>query len=172
MIALLFHFLMSASKNTQINKEFKILSSFNLFHQSIFVFKCLNGTGPSVFNNYFKRLDHVKGTRWNSIDLWIPKLTTESEKRGIYYSGTKILNALPLHIKLKNITFISRVHQKNILGINSYIQHGNTLLDIDILSAFFIYMFTIFRLFIFLFSNSTSLDSRLSLADWTPLITL
>ena len=66
---------------------------------ALFVFECLNGTGPSVFNNYFRILDHAKATRRNSTDLWLPQVRRESGKRGIYYSGTKIFNALSVHIK-------------------------------------------------------------------------
>ena len=62
-----------------------------------FVFKCLNRTGPSVFNKYFKRIDHVKAAIRNSIDLWIPNVRTKSAKRGIDYSGTKIFNTLLVH---------------------------------------------------------------------------
>ena len=35
----------------------------------------------------------------NMIDLVIPKVRMESGKKGIYYSGTKIYNALPLALK-------------------------------------------------------------------------
>ena len=76
--------------------------SMRSIQSALFVFECLNGTGPSVFNYYFRRLDHAKTTRRNSTFLWIPKIRTESGKRGIYYSGKKIFNALPVHIKLKN----------------------------------------------------------------------
>ena len=65
---------------------------------ALFVIECLSGTGQSFFNNYFRRLDHAKTTRRNSTDLWISKLERKVEK-GIYYSGTKIFNALPVHIK-------------------------------------------------------------------------
>ena len=73
-----------------------------------FVFKCLNRTGPSVFNKYFKRIDHVKATRRNSIDLWIPNVRTKSAKRGIDYSGTKIFNTLLVHIKTEKYNIHSK----------------------------------------------------------------
>ena len=61
--------------------------------------KCLNGTAPEVFHNYFMKLEHGKATRRNGTDLRMPKVRTESGKRGIYYSGTKIFNDLPLYLK-------------------------------------------------------------------------
>ncbi len=63
------------------------------------IFKWLNGTAPDVFHNYFMKLEHGKSTRRNRTDLRLPKVRTESGKKGIYYSGTKIFNALPLHLK-------------------------------------------------------------------------
>ena len=69
------------------------------FKVHFFVFECLNRTGPSVFNNYFRGLDHARATRRNSSDLWIPKVRTESGKRVIYYIGAKIFNALSVHYK-------------------------------------------------------------------------
>ena len=43
-----------------------------------FAFKCLNGTAPDVFLNYFMKLKHGNETRRNDIDLWMPKVKTES----------------------------------------------------------------------------------------------
>ena len=52
-----------------------------------------------TYFTYFTRQEHAKATRRNMIDLVIPKVRTESGKKGIYYSGTKIYNALPLALK-------------------------------------------------------------------------
>ena len=64
-----------------------------------FVFKCLNGTAPEALHSYFMKLEHGKTTRPNSADLGVPKIRTESGRRGVYYCGTKIFNNLPLHLK-------------------------------------------------------------------------
>ena len=45
------------------------------------------------------KLEHGKATRRNGMDLRMPKARTESGKRGIYYSGTKIFSDWPLHLK-------------------------------------------------------------------------
>ena len=74
---------------------------------ALFVFECINGTGPSVFNTYFRRPGHAKTTRRNSTNLWIPKARTESGKR-IYYSEAKIFNALPVHIKTEKYRINSK----------------------------------------------------------------
>ena len=63
-----------------------------------FVFKCLNGTAPEVFHNYFMKLEHGKATSVMVRTCGCRKLERKVEK-GIYYSGTKIFNDLPLHLK-------------------------------------------------------------------------
>ena len=64
-----------------------------------FVFRCLNKTAPDVFHDHFEKVDHQKATRVNGRNLKIPKVKTESAKRGFYYSGVRIYNALPTHLK-------------------------------------------------------------------------
>ena len=49
---------------------------------------------------YLRRLDHAE-KRCNSADLLLPKLGTESRRRDLCYGGTKIFNALPLHINIE-----------------------------------------------------------------------
>ena len=64
-----------------------------------FVFRCLNKTAPDVFHDHFEKVGHQKATRVNGRNLKIPKVKTESAKRGFHYSGVRIYNALPTHLK-------------------------------------------------------------------------
>ena len=65
-----------------------------------FVFRCLSKTAPAdVFHDHFEKVDHQKATRVNGRNLKIPKVKTESATRGFYYSGVRIYNALPTHLK-------------------------------------------------------------------------
>ena len=64
-----------------------------------FVFRCLNKTAPDVFHDHFEKVNHQKATRANGQNIKIPKIKTESAKRGLYYSGVKMYNALPTHLK-------------------------------------------------------------------------
>ena len=66
-----------------------------------FVFRYLNKTAPDVFHVHFEKVYHQKATRANGRHLIIPKVKTESAKRGFYYSGAKIYNALPTHLKIE-----------------------------------------------------------------------
>ena len=49
---------------------------------------------------HFRRLSHAE-KRCNNADLLLPKLGTGSRRRDICYGGTKIFNALPLHIYIE-----------------------------------------------------------------------
>ena len=64
-----------------------------------FVFRCLNRTAPDVFYGHFEKVGHQQATRVNGLNLKIPKVKTESPKKGFFYSGVKIYNALPTHLK-------------------------------------------------------------------------
>ena len=83
----------------KMHRVWRSFASMRSIQCADFVFKCLNGTAPEVFHNYFMKLEHGKATRRDGTDLRMPKVRTESGKRGIYYSGTKIFNDLPLHLK-------------------------------------------------------------------------
>ena len=63
------------------------------------IFISLNKTAPDVFHDHFEKVNHQKATRANGQNIKIPKIKTESAKRGLYYSGVKIYNALPTHLK-------------------------------------------------------------------------
>ena len=64
-----------------------------------FVLRCLNKTAPDVFHDYFEKVNHQKATRANGQNITIPKIKTESAKRGLYYSAVRIYNALSTHLK-------------------------------------------------------------------------
>ena len=83
----------------KMHRVWRSFASMRSIQCADFIFKCLNGTAPEVFHNYFMKLEHGKATRRDGTDLRMPKVRTESGKRGIYYSGTKIFNDLPLHLK-------------------------------------------------------------------------
>ena len=85
--------------NIKKHRVWRSFASIRSIQCADFVLKCLNGTAPEVFHNYFMKLEHGKATRRNGTDLRMPKVRTESGKRGVYYSGTKIFNDLPLYLK-------------------------------------------------------------------------
>ena len=83
----------------QEDRVFRSLANMQNIQCADFVFRCLNKTAPDVFHDHFEKVDHQKATRANGGNLKIPKVKTESAKRGFYFYGVMIYNALPLHLK-------------------------------------------------------------------------
>ena len=61
---------------------------------AIEVFKCLNGISPPGYENYFKHLDHCKGTRGNDQNLLLPKVKSEAGRKTFAFLAAKIFNKL------------------------------------------------------------------------------
>ena len=68
-------------------------------HNSTFVLKCLHNIAPDLLKSYFIRSSHVYSTRRNGFDILIPKVRTESAKKGTFYTGAQAFNYLPPHLK-------------------------------------------------------------------------
>ena len=68
-------------------------------HNLNFVFKCLHNIAPDLFKSYFIKSSHVYSTRCNGLDIFIPKVYTESAKKGTFYTGAQAFNNLPPHLK-------------------------------------------------------------------------
>ena len=58
-------------------------------HILSFVFKCVHNNAPDVFKEYFVKSSHNYFTRGNGLDLLVPKVHTESAKKGCFYSGAQ-----------------------------------------------------------------------------------
>ena len=83
----------------QQHRMFRSFANMQNIQCADFVFRCLNKTAPDVFHEHFQKVDHQKATRGNGKNLKIPKVKTESAKRGFYFYGVKVYNALPTHLK-------------------------------------------------------------------------
>ena len=68
-----------------------------------FVFKYLNKTAPDIFYNLFDKVDYKKTASFNRSNLNIPKVKTDSAKRGLFFGGVKIYNALLMHLKKEKL---------------------------------------------------------------------
>ena len=69
------------------------------YAQFNFCFKCLHNIAPDLFKSYFIKSWHVYSTRCNGLDIFIPKVHTESAKKGTFYTGAQAFNNLPPHLK-------------------------------------------------------------------------
>ena len=63
------------------------------------VFKCVHGLAPNLFENYFCKQNHTKGTRGNNANLVVPPIRTEAARKTFFYQGTQIYNKLPITLK-------------------------------------------------------------------------
>jgi hypothetical protein len=55
----------------------------------------LNGSAPSPYENYFKRIEHKMNTRDNRKNIILPKVKNESGRRSFMFQGGKLWNTLP-----------------------------------------------------------------------------
>ena len=76
------------------------LKARSTMHNLTSVFRCLHNIAPDLFKSYFtKSTSHVYSTRCNGLDIFIPKVHTESAKKGTFYTGAQAFNNLPPHLK-------------------------------------------------------------------------
>ena len=69
-------------------------------HIVTFVFKCVHNNVPYLFKEYFVKTPHIYSTRRNNgLDITVPKVSTESAKRGCYFFGAHFFNNIPSSIK-------------------------------------------------------------------------
>ena len=69
-----------------------------------YVYKCLNGEVCENFIDYFDCINNPVQTRNNGFLVRLPKVRTESAKKGFYFVGAKTFNELPTNIrKAKNL---------------------------------------------------------------------
>ena len=59
------------------------------------VFKCLKRTSIEVMNACLEPLNHNQNTRNNKYAARIPRVKTETGKKGFWFQGPKIFNELP-----------------------------------------------------------------------------
>ena len=68
-------------------------------HNLTYVYKCLQNIAPDLIKSYFIKSSDVYSIRGNGLDILIPKVSTESAKKGTFYSGAQAFNDLPPHLK-------------------------------------------------------------------------
>ena len=68
-------------------------------HIVTFVFKCVRNNAPDLFMDYFVKTSHNYSTRRNGLDILVPKVSTETAKKGCYYLGAQVFNILPSRMK-------------------------------------------------------------------------
>jgi len=68
-------------------------------HIVTFASKCVRNIAPDLFKDYFVKTSQDYFTRRKGLDIFIPKVSTESAKKGCYFFGAQVYNNLPSSIK-------------------------------------------------------------------------
>ena len=86
-------------------------------HNLTYVYKCLQNIAPDLIKSYFIKSSDVYSIRGIGLDILIPKVRTESAKKGTFYSGAQAFNDLPPHLKEVDsiVIFKTQLNDNNFL---------------------------------------------------------
>ena len=62
-------------------------------------FKCLKGSPPVFFKDYFKVFRTIHNTRGSGHNLLLPKVRTETARKSFYFNGSKLFNSIASEVK-------------------------------------------------------------------------
>ena len=71
----------------------------NNMHTINLTFKCLKGSPPVFFKDYFKVFRTVHNTRGSGHNLLLPKVRTETARKSFYFNGSKLFNNIASEMK-------------------------------------------------------------------------
>ena len=74
------------------NLKWLPLSMRRDIHTINLTFKCLKGSPPMFFKDYFKVFRTVHNTRGSGHNLLLPKVRTETARKSFYFNGSKLFN--------------------------------------------------------------------------------
>ena len=61
--------------------------------------KCLKGSPPVSFKDYFKVFRTIHNTRGSGHNLLLPKVRTETARKSFYFNGSKLFNSIASEVK-------------------------------------------------------------------------
>ena len=68
-------------------------------HTINLTFKCLKGSPPMFFKDYFKVFRTVHNTRGSGHNLLLPKVRTETARKSFYFNGSELFNNIASEMK-------------------------------------------------------------------------
>ena len=68
-------------------------------HTINLTFKCLKGSPPVLFKDYFKVFRTIHNTRGSGHNLLLPKVRTETARKSFYFNGSKLFNSIAGEVK-------------------------------------------------------------------------
>ena len=101
------------------------LSNINMYMTFIFVYQCLNGCVPDIFNNFYIRNRNVHGhnTRQAS-DLRVPYGRLDIRQNGMKIHGANMWNSIPENIKISESIIVFKQRLRDFLFDRSNIHQG------------------------------------------------
>ena len=89
------------TKDSDAEKNLKWLPLFMRrdMHTINLTFKCLKGSPPVFFKDYFKVFRTVHNTRGSGHNLLLPKVRTETTRKSFYFNGSKLFDNIASEMK-------------------------------------------------------------------------
>ena len=91
--------LKTKDSDAEKNLKWLPLSMRRDMHTINLTFKCLKGSPPMFFKDYFKVFRTVHNTRGSGHNLLLPKVRTETARKSFYFNGSKLFNNIPSEMK-------------------------------------------------------------------------
>ena len=88
-------------------------------HIVTFVFKCVHNNAPDLFKEYFVKTSHDHFTRRNGLDILVPKVSTETAKKGCYYFSAQVFSNLPSSMSVTESLLIFKTMIKDFFSESS-----------------------------------------------------
>ena len=117
-------------------------------HTINLTFKCLKGSPPVFFKDYFKIFRTIHSMRGSGNNLLLPKVRTETARKSFHFNGSKLFNSIPSEVKDSKSVVIfktrilelyrSKVFFRLVLCIHIYIIFIYLLLLLLLLLFYFI----------------------------------
>ena len=91
--------LKTKDSDAEKNLKWLPLSMRRDMHTINLTFKCLKGSPPMFFKDYFKVFRTIHNTRGSGQNLLLPKVRTEMARKSFYFNGSKLFNHIASEMK-------------------------------------------------------------------------
>ena len=98
--------LKTKDSDAENNLKWLPLSMRRDMHTINLTFKCLKGSPPMFFKDYFKAFRTIHNTRGSGKNLMLPKVRTGTARKPFYFNGSKLFNDIPNEMKDLNSVMI------------------------------------------------------------------